>query len=335
MSHPAIVAYEKGNGRFDLHYSRNGAEQYQLKEILEGYLGGEYRKTGSDMPPLLPTEVAEFAANQEGIEVRKYKLIEESPFAEGVEPAQIPHLIPDISAEALFIIQDWTVEVYSIIPTTPSLLPFLARVTEVQLYNCEQLGISPQQATSDEQPASHSLSGLDFFDLSIYEEMSNVLYYSFSQYHLDLLNRTNKSVLNKEVSDSEDLSTVLYHDGCVIEYSRLQSEGVVPWSAIFINTWSKNDKEPTYSWEHDRDSPSPRWLTNELRLELSMIFIKELRQGIKTLRADGRSGLVNIRECRRRELMRFSTEIRRRYGAEISEKFSDFTPFFSSIRTDI
>jgi len=330
VSHPAIVAYENDNGSFDLHYSRNGAEQYQLKHILDGYLEGEYQKMGTDMPALLPTEVAEFAADQDGIKIAEHSLIEEKPFAEAIEPSKVPFRIPDMSAEALFVVRDWKVDVFSIVPITPSLLPLLATAVEVRLYDCEELGILPQEATSGEQPASYSLSGLDFFDLSIYKEMADVLYYPFSQYHLDLLKRINREVQIEDGGGSDSVSTVLYHDGCVIEYNRTQSEEMIPWSVLFVEVWSGDDDQPVYPWEYNQDNLSPRWLTNELRLELSMIFIEELQQNIGTLRVDGQARLLNIREYRRRELTRFFTEIKNRYGGAIAEEFSDLTLFTHS-----
>ncbi|MDS0261875.1 hypothetical protein NDI56_20940 [Haloarcula sp. S1CR25-12] len=327
MSHSAIVAYANGDGTFDLHYSRNGAEQYQLKEVLDGYLEGEYEKTGSDMPPLLPTEVAEFAADQEGYEVIEHDLIKQDPFAEEVESAEIPFSLPDISAEVLFVVQNWRVDVFSIVPITSSLLPLLADSAEVKLYDCERLGIRPEEATADQQPASYSLSGSDFFDLQIYTEMPPSLYFPFCQYHLDIVQGINMETRAQKAGQSESPSTVLYHDGCVIEYSGTQPRQLIPWSAIFVEVWSGDSEAPSYPWTYDGNIPSPRDLANELRLELSMVLIEELRQDIATLRFDNPGVITGIQEYRSRELTRFSTTIESHYGEAISEEYSDFTPF--------
>lgn len=326
MSHPAIVAYENGDGTFDLHYSRNGAEQSQLKEILDGYLEGEYQKTGSDMPSLLPTEVAEFAAKQEGSEVIEHDLIEPDPFAEAVDSAEIPFSLPDISAEALFVVRDWQVDVLAIVPITPSLLPLLANSAEIRFYDCERLDIRPEEATADHQSASYSLSGLEFFDLQIYTQMPSSLYFPFCQYHLDIVQGINmEAQAQKDLTESP--STALYHDECVIEYSGTQPRESIPWSAIFVEVWSGDNEAPAYSWSYDGNTPSPRHLANELRLELSMLLIEELRQDIGRLRFNNLNYITGIQEYRSRELARFSDMIESHYEEAISEEFSDFTPF--------
>jgi len=324
VSHPAIIAYKNEDGTFDLHYSRNGAERYQLKEILEGYFEGQYEKLGSNMPGLLPTEVAEFAADQEGVEVREHDLIEQQPFAEAVEPHELPHSVPDISAELLFVVRDWQVDVFSIVPVTPSLLPLLANSFDVKLYDCDQLGINPQEATDNEQPASYSLSEYDFFNLTVYEEMPLLLYHPFAQYHLDILRGISEQNQAQNRGKTESISTAIYHDGCIIEYRATQSDRQIPWSALFVEVWPGEDERPSYPWEYNHDDPSPRALSNELRLELSMLLIEELRQHIGALGSVRSTKLVDFREYRTRELKRFFTMLESQYGDAIADEFSPF-----------
>jgi hypothetical protein len=287
------------------------------------------------MPALLPTEVAEFAAHQKEFEIMDHELIEQQPFAEAIESGEIPLSLPDISAEALFVVQDWQVDVFAIVPIIPSPLPLFADSAEVRLYDCQQLGIRPEEATGDQQAASYSLSGLEFFDLQIYTEMPASLYFPFCQYHLDIVQGINTEVQAQENGASESPSTVLYHDGCVIEYSGTQPREPIPWSAIFVEVWSGDDETPAYPWTYDGTDPSPRELSNDLRFELSMVLIEELRRDIGALRLDSPKRIPNIREYRSRELSRFSAEIETRYGEAISEEFSDFAPFLPLSLSDL
>lgn len=313
MSHPAVVGYQNEDGTYDLHYSRNGAERYQLRDVLTGYLEGKYEKKGSDMPPLLPTEVAEYAADYSGIEIIEYDLISETPFAEDIEMSSMQYAMPSMGVEMLYLIHDWEIDVYSIVPITPSLLPTLAASVDAILYNCKKMGITPQETTLEHNTPTYSLSSTDYFDLSIYQEMSTRLYFTLSQFHLDLLDAINIEYQNGNSKRSDSPTTTLYHDGCLIEYTVDTPVTSIPWSSLFINVWPDENTEAEYHWAYEPEEPSPRSVTNQLRLELSMLHLKELRDDIIQITPEPRSEQLILSEYRKREFNRFVSHIRNRY----------------------
>lgn len=332
MSHPAIVAYENGDGTFDLHYSRNGAERYQLKEVLEGYLDGEYEKLGGEMPALLPNEVAEFT--HEGMEIAEHDIIESDPITDSIKPEEIHQSIPDIRAEILYVVQDWQVDVFSIVPVTPSLTSLLAEHIDLEIFDFQELEISPQSVMLSEGEPTLSMSGDDFFDSSFYEEMSGPEYTGFSHYHLDLLNGVLRCAHEQNSESSVHQAGNILHESWAMNY-QVKNPTPIPWSPILVEVWSGDEDSPNHGWQYDSKNPGPRGFANELRLELSVAAVRELGDFVELARSDARNGYIYEKfwETQTRELARFITLLLDRFGDSFSQKFSD-TELVGEILTD-
>lgn len=325
MSHPAIVAYQNEDDTFDLHYSRNGSEQYQLKDMLERYLEGEFDKSGGDMPGLLPTEVAEIAAEHQDIEVQKYELIETEAFAEDVDIEDIHRRIPDISAEMLYVVRDWQVDVFGIIPITPSILPIFAQSISLECYDRQSLNNPIGGNRSSNQQPIYALSGFDFFDMAFYDELSDRMHYSFSQYQLDIINGINNVVQGRHSSNEfDEPPQSVVDERYILEYEVTDTARLVPWSVLFIEVWPGSAVDPTYSWGYDGTQTFPRMFLNDVRLESSRRLVTELQSEVAKLRLDGLSlsALEALNQAENSGQTMFETLVKQRYQEHISEEFT-------------
>lgn len=233
--------------------------------------------------------------------------------------------MPGMGVELLYVVHDWKVDVYSIIPITPSLLPTLAAAVKIRLYHAAQENIFSNETGGFESTTKYELSGTDYFDLSVYQTMPNDIYYTFAQFHLDLLDYVNVVESDEQSSDPDSPPPRLYHDGCVLEYDICESIAPIKFSSIFVEVWSGDETDPAYHWGHHPDNPSPRRIANQLRLELSMDLVSRVRESISQLSLESWTPHFAFYPHRERELNRFFTYLETRYADRISGEFSEFS----------
>lgn len=315
MSFNAFVAYERSAGEFDLYHSHNGAENYMLKPVLEGYLDGEVPEDAGGMPAVMPGEVAQVAAEADAVEgveleVDDHDLIDSEPMATDVPAAEIGNHVNFYGHEIAYVVRDWEVEVYVPVLASPLVLNTLQSRVEVAIYERDEVGGLSRVNELMEADPKWVLSGDDFLGEGI-DQLDDEPRRLLEDIHVYLLDNYQK-VLND--SSGADRGVISF-DEYMIEVRQVAREPLPANVGLFIRVpWV--DGEPKYPWhEGGAGDQHPATVASRHRLDLAREFIDEGYALEEEMDVEG------LGELLARNQLKFAIMLCREFGDDVSEEF--------------
>lgn len=326
MSHRAYVAYQQTAGTYDLHYSHNGAQEYVLKDVLEGYLDGKVEEHAGDMPTILPTEVNDLLA-QENFEaaVPDRELIETEPRETGLEPHEFGKVVNFFNTEMLYVVRDWNVEIFAPIHLSPVVLPHLQATTSIDVYEMGEPIDDDAIAALESRDPDVTLAGDDFTTEAL-STLDEGIYTLLEALHLDILDFYNQIYHDTGRQSGE---TGLFADGYMFMVTITGPSYPLHNVGMFIHVpWNEDTDEPKYAWHRDVETEkNPRWRANEIRFKLSQAMDSRIEEqlGGNTALLETEQGKEMMTQETQKGVTQFIAQLLGEYGADVSTEFATET----------
>ena len=166
MSHRAIVAYEVGDGVFDVHYSHNGAQELQLLPLLQEQFEDGRQKPGVDeeiqeVPQMEKWgSLDDIQGNTQVETTRGNEAVERDPVAQEIPLRAIGLTINMADYEALYLVRSGSVQVYIPVWAYPNVIQPWRDQLRAEVYKAGRLPDNPQ-AMAEEMQETEPLRVID------------------------------------------------------------------------------------------------------------------------------------------------------------------------------
>lgn len=161
MSHTAYVAFETNrDGKFDIHRSHNGADEYQLRPALQEYLSGEANRSLNTAPGTEAlSQMAKEMSLKTNTQTKRHDVVNPDPHATSVPKNRICSSFSAWDIDVLYVVENNSVETYIPVTPSPAGIHSLPRAMKIELRQ-----FNPASATTPQErqqkPADATLQSL-------------------------------------------------------------------------------------------------------------------------------------------------------------------------------